>query len=58
MTDEYLKRAKRAAVRKRRSEQEYRAALRAAREAGYSFAEIARAIGISRQAMRKLLGNG
>jgi ribosomal protein L13E len=49
-----IKRVARASQAKRRPEQEYRAALRAAREAGYSFAEIARAAGITREAARKI----
>jgi hypothetical protein len=51
-----LARAKRAAVAKRRSEDAYRAALAAAHAAGHSFAEIAAAVGVSRQAVRQLLG--
>ena len=40
---------------KRRAEHRYRAALLRALEAGFSYAEIARVAGVSRQAVRQLL---
>lgn len=46
---------KRAAQAKRRAEKAYRSAVVAAREAGHSYPEIARAAGTSRQAIRQLL---
>jgi len=40
---------------KRRAEHRYRAALVRALEAGFSYADIARVAGVSRQAVRQLL---
>jgi hypothetical protein len=50
-----LTRVERAAEAKRRAEHEYRSALRAARDAGYSAAEIAKSAGVSRQGARQAL---
>ena len=50
-----LRRVSRAARYKRAAELEYLAALRAAREAGASYAEIARAAGATRQSVRQTL---
>jgi len=47
---------RRAVATKRRAEHRYRAALLHALEAGFSYAEIARVAGVSRQAVRQLLG--
>jgi len=49
-----LARVKRAAAARRRAEHEYRAALLAARAAGYSLAQVGEAAGITRQGVRKL----
>jgi len=49
-----LARVTRAASARRRAELEYRAALLAAREAGYSLAQVGAAAGITRQGVRKL----
>lgn len=54
-TDPVTARVARAAEAKRRAEQEYRAALAAAKDAGISYAAIAHASGVSRQAVRQLL---
>jgi DNA-directed RNA polymerase specialized sigma24 family protein len=45
----------RATRKHERASSEYRAALLAAHEAGHSYAEIAKAAGVSRQAVRQLL---
>jgi hypothetical protein len=50
-----LARVKRASEAKRRAEHEYRSALEAGREAGLSFADMAKAAGVSRQAARQML---
>jgi regulator of protease activity HflC (stomatin/prohibitin superfamily) len=49
-----LARVKRATSARRRAEREYRAALLAAREAGYSLAQVGDAAGITRQGVRKV----
>jgi len=49
-----LRRVERATKAKRSADLEYRAALRAARAAGYSYGAIGKAAGISRQGARKL----
>jgi len=54
-TEPELARVKRAASDVRASRTKYLEALTAAREYGYSFAEIARAAGVSRQAVRQAL---
>lgn len=54
MSDE-LKRASRALKAKRRADQEYRAALVQAIAAGHTYAEVAKALEISRQAVRVLV---
>ncbi len=46
---------KRTAAKQQRASSEYRAALLAALKAGHSFAEIARAAGVSRQAVRQFV---
>ena len=48
-----LARVKRAAAAKRRADEEYRAALAAALDAGVSQAAIGRAAGVTRQAVHK-----
>jgi predicted DNA-binding protein YlxM (UPF0122 family) len=53
--DEPLERVRRAAESKRRAQEEYRAALAAAHEGGFSFAEIARTLHVTRQAIRQAL---
>jgi DNA-directed RNA polymerase specialized sigma24 family protein len=50
-----LDRVTRAASQQQRSAEQYRAALLAAREAGYTYTEIAEAAGVSKQAVRQLL---
>lgn len=50
-----LARLTRAASAKRRADQQYRAALAAALAAGHTYAEIAKALGVSRQAVRQLV---
>lgn len=50
-----LARVKRAASARRRAEDQYRAALVAAAGAGVSYAELARAAGTTRQAVRQLV---
>lgn len=50
-----LARLKRAEKAKRRADEEVRAALLAAADAGHSYAEISRTLGVSRQAVRQLL---
>jgi DNA-directed RNA polymerase specialized sigma24 family protein len=50
-----LARVRRAVKRQQASELEYRAAVVAAVAAGFSFAEVARAIGCSRQSVRILV---
>lgn len=55
MPSDELARVKRAAGRRRRAEQEYRAALEAAHAAGESFGACAKAAGVSRQAVQQLL---
>lgn len=54
VTADPLARVKRAATAKRRAEQEYGASLQAARDAAVPVPAIARAAGISRQAVYKL----
>ena len=49
-----LDRVRRATVAKEKAAREYRAALLAAIAAGRSYADVARAAGISRQAARQL----
>ena len=49
-----LRRVKRAAAKLDAARSEYRAALLACLDAGYSYAEIARTLGVSRQAVRQL----
>lgn len=46
---------KRAAAAKRRADDQYRATLVAAVDAGASYAELARELGTSRQAIRQLV---
>lgn len=55
MKTDPLARVKRAASAKRRAEREYRSALEAAHAAGASFVELARLVGVSRQAVREFL---
>lgn len=55
VTDHLLS-VKRAARAKALADTRYKAELIAARRAGVSFADLARASGISRQAVRQLLG--
>jgi transcriptional regulator with XRE-family HTH domain len=55
MPSDPLARVKRASEAKRRAEHEYRSALEAGREAGLSFADMAKAAGVSRQAARQML---
>lgn len=55
MADSVTRRALRAAAAKRRADEEYRAALLAAVAAGVSYAELARTLGVSRQAVRQLV---
>lgn len=50
-----LERASRALKAKRRADSEYRAALVAAHHAGHSYAQLAKALGISRQAVRVIV---
>jgi len=54
MSPDPLGEVRRAVAGKRRAEDRYRAALAAAVEQGFSFAEVGRAAGISRQGVRKL----
>lgn len=51
-----LARVKRAAVSRRRAEESYRAALVAAVDEGASYAQLAALLGVSRQAVRQLVG--
>lgn len=53
MTDHLLN-AKRAARAKARADARYRDTIQAALDAGHGFAEIAKAVGLSRQAVRQL----
>jgi DNA-directed RNA polymerase specialized sigma24 family protein len=50
-----LARVKRAAAKRDRAGDEYRAVLLAAHDAGHSFATIGRAAGVSREAVRALI---
>ena len=50
-----LARVKRAAQARRRAEEEYRAALVAAVDAGHAYAVLARELDLSRQAVRQLI---
>lgn len=50
-----LQRATRALKAKRRADTQYRAAVIAAHQAGASYADIGKALGISRQAVRVLV---
>ena len=54
VTTDPLRRVKRAATKLEGARSEYRAALLACLDAGHSYAEIARALGVSRQAVRQL----
>jgi DNA-directed RNA polymerase specialized sigma24 family protein len=53
--DEPLRKLKRAAERRDRASRDYRQALVAAREAGVTYTELARFLGVSRQAARQLV---
>lgn len=54
MTD-HLQSVKRAARAKSRADAQLRAAILAAVEAGISYADVARALGVSRQAVRQFV---
>lgn len=54
MSSDELDRVRRATVAKGAAEAEYRAAVLAAVTAGASYARVARAAGVSRQAVRQL----
>ena len=53
-----LDKLRKAAAARRRGEERYRAALLAAVAAGHSYSEIARALGISKQSVRKMAIRG